>query len=52
MLLYIITYFCKSVDVKTGSKLLGHIDTGVTYNIYIHLIQEQKVKAIERLEEL
>lgn len=44
--------FRKGVDVKTVSELLGHADTGVTYNIYIHLIQEQKVKAIERLEEL
>lgn len=44
--------FRKGVDVKTVSELLGHADTGVTYNIYIHLIQEQKVKAIEGLDEL
>lgn len=44
--------FRKGVDVKTVSELLGHADTGVTYNIYIHLIQEQKVKAVEGLEEL
>lgn len=49
---YNIKYFCKSVDVKTVSELLSHADTGVTYNIYIHLIQEQKVKAIEGLEKL
>ena len=40
------------MEVKTVSELLGYADTGVTYNIYIHLIQEQKVKAIEGLEEL
>ncbi len=44
--------FRKGVDVKTVSELLGHSDTSVTYNIYIHLIQEQKVKAIERLDEI
>lgn len=44
--------FRKGVDVKTVSELLGHSDTGVTYNIYIHLIQEQKVKAIESLDDL
>lgn len=44
--------FRKGVDVKTVSELLGHSDTGVTYNIYIHLIQEQKVKAIESLDEI
>lgn len=44
--------FRKGIDVKTVSELLGHADTSVTYNIYIHLIQEQKVKAIEGLEEL
>lgn len=44
--------FRKGVDVKTVSELLGHADTGVTYNIYIHLIQEQKVKAIESLDDI
>lgn len=44
--------FRKGVDVKTVSELLGHADTGVTYNIYIHLIQEQKIRAVEGLDEL
>lgn len=41
---YNINYFCKSVDVKTVSELLGHADTGGTYNIYIHLIQDSRAE--------
>ena len=29
--------YYKGIDVKILSKLLGHADTGITYNIYIHL---------------
>lgn len=39
--------FKKGVDVKTVSELLGHSNVTVTYNTYIHLIQEQKVQAME-----
>ena len=34
--------FEKGADVKFVSELLGHADTRITYNTYIHLIQEQK----------
>lgn len=43
--------FKKGVDVKTVSEILGHKDTGVTYNIYIHIIEEQKKKAIAQLND-
>ena len=42
--------FAKGVDVKTVSELLGHSDVGITYDTYIHLIQEQHVTAVETLE--
>lgn len=37
-------------DVKVVSQLLGHSDIGITYDTYIHVIQEQKVKAIEKID--
>jgi integrase len=43
--------FKKGVDVKTVSELLGHADVRTTYNTYIHLIQEQKNKAIDLLDD-
>lgn len=42
--------FKKGVDVKTVSEILGHKDVSVTYNTYIHLIQEQKMNAISLLD--
>ena len=42
--------FKKGVDVKTVSEILGHKDVSVTYNTYIHLIQEQKVNAMKLLD--
>jgi len=44
--------FKKKVDVKTVSEVLGHYDVSITYNIYIHIIDEQKTKAIEQLNDL
>ena len=41
--------FKHGVDVKTVSEILGHSDVTVTYNIYIHVIEEQKTKAISLL---
>ena len=37
------------VDIKTVSELLGHSDITVTYNTYIHVIKEQKRKALETI---
>jgi integrase len=42
----------KGVDIKVVSELLGHADVSTTYNIYVHLINEQKQQAIEMLDEL
>ena len=42
--------FKKGVDVKTVSEILGHKDVSITYNTYIHLIQEQKVNAMNLLD--
>ena len=40
------------VDVKVVAELLGHSDISVTYNTYVHIIKEQKAKAIQTLPEL
>ena len=37
------------VDIKIVSELLGHSNVSITYNTYIHVIKEQKVKAISSL---
>lgn len=42
--------FKKGIDVKTVSEILGHKDVSVTYNTYIHLIQEQKINAVNLLD--
>lgn len=42
--------FKNGIDVKTVSELLGHSGTTITYNTYIHLIQEQKVKAMKIID--
>lgn len=40
----------KGIDVKIVSELLGHSNVSVTYNIYIHTIQSQKIKAINMID--
>lgn len=42
--------FKQGVDAKIVSELLGHSNVGITYDTYIHLIKEQKVKAIELID--
>lgn len=36
-------------DVKIVSELLGHSTVSITYNTYIHVIKEQKAKALSSL---
>lgn len=36
-------------DIKLVSELLGHADVGITYNTYIHVLKEQKAKAVASL---
>ncbi len=42
--------FAAGEDVKTVSELLGHSDITITYNTYIHLIDEQKKKAVQTIQ--
>lgn len=42
--------FQNGVDVKIISEILGHSDISITYNIYTHVIKEQKLKAVKVLE--
>lgn len=42
--------FSNGCEVKVVSELLGHSNTKITENIYIHLIQQQKVKAITSID--
>lgn len=42
--------FAAGEDVKTVSELLGHSDITVTYNTYIHLINDQKRKAVHGVQ--
>lgn len=44
--------FKNNVDIKVISELLGHSDVSITYNIYTHVIQEQKKKAVDVLDSL
>lgn len=37
------------VDIKTVSELLGHSDVSITYNTYIHVLKEQKAKALQAI---
>ena len=41
--------FASGEDVKTVSALLGHADTTITYNTYIHLIDGKKQKALRQI---
>lgn len=41
--------FAAGEDVKTVSELMGHSGVEVTYNIYIHLIEETKAAAVKKL---
>lgn len=42
--------FARGAEVQVVSKLLGHSSTTITSDIYIHLIDEQKEKAIKSLD--
>ena len=43
--------FRKGVDVKIVSSILGHSDTGFTYNTYIHLMEGQAQSAVDLLDD-
>lgn len=43
--------FMNGCEIKIVSELLGHADTKITENIYVHLIQKQKIKAIQDIDQ-
>ena len=42
----------KGVDIKIVSDILGHKDVSFTYNIYVHILEEQKVQAMSLLNNI
>lgn len=40
----------KGVDIKIISEMLGHSSVSFTYNTYVHLIEEEKAKAITQID--
>ncbi len=44
--------FAEKIDVKTISKILGHSNTQITINTYIHLIQETEKEAVDKIIDL
>ena len=37
----------EGIDIAIVSALLGHSKTSTTYDIYIHILEKQKMKAIK-----
>ncbi len=44
--------FEAGVDIKALSEQLGHKDVQTTYDIYVHLLEDTKVKEIDKLGEI
>lgn len=42
----------KGVDIKIVSDILGHKDVSFTYNIYVHILEEQKAQAMNLLDDI
>lgn len=42
----------KGVDIKVVSEILGHSSVAFTYNTYVHLIQAQKISAMNLLDDI
>ncbi|MDO5519782.1 MAG: tyrosine-type recombinase/integrase [bacterium] len=40
------------IEIKIVSELMGHSNVQITYNTYVHILQEQRVKAIKELDKL
>ncbi|WP_026486710.1 tyrosine-type recombinase/integrase [Caldanaerobius polysaccharolyticus] len=49
---YATKLFQRGVPLKTVQMLLGHSDISVTANIYVHVMQEQKIDAAEEISDL
>ena len=35
---------------KTIQVILGHVNVGITMNLYVHVTEDEKVKEVERIE--
>lgn len=44
--------FEREAPLKTVSKLLGHSDTSITANTYTHVLPDERIKAIEKLNDI
>ena len=44
--------FKNGVDIKVISKLLGHSSVKITYDIYVHVIEEQQIAAVKNIVNL
>ena len=42
----------KGVDIKIVSEILGHKDVSFTYNVYVHILEEQKAQAMNLLDDI
>ena len=42
----------KGVDIKVVSEILGHASVNFTYNTYVHIIEEQKINAVDLLNNI
>ena len=42
----------KGVDIKVISDILGHASVNFTYNTYVHIIDEQKINAVDLLNNI
>ena len=42
----------KGVDIKIVSDILGHKDVSFTYNVYVHILEEQKIQAMNLLDDI
>lgn len=49
---YATRLFEKEVPLKTVQTLLGHSDISITANIYTHVMPEEKLKAIDKINDL
>ncbi len=41
----------KGADIKFVSKILGHSNVAITYSLYVHILDSQKIEAINLLDD-
>lgn len=49
---YAIRLFEQNVPIKTVQKLMGHKDSSTTLDIYTHVMPSEKIKAVEKINNL